>query len=117
MCRWGCSEVTTTFMCKWCGTRFCRACLRGEFPGQMKEATTCAKCKQNKCQGQKVETVLKEYLKDDENSGKQRSRTATGARSTTARQRSSASGQQQSIQSKKSKTGATKSSGKGSKRK
>ncbi len=37
-----------TFQCKWCGTRFCRECLKGDFNGQMKDEAplVCYKCKQ-----------------------------------------------------------------------
>eukprot|EP00057_Strongylocentrotus_purpuratus_P003441 XP_003726654.1 PREDICTED: uncharacterized protein LOC100893749 [Strongylocentrotus purpuratus] len=57
MCRWGCPTVDTTYMCKWCGTRYCRACLRGEFTGVMLEPARCRKCNQKKCQGERVEYV------------------------------------------------------------
>ena len=33
-------------MCKWCGTRYCSECLRGEFEGFMPEPTKCRKCNQ-----------------------------------------------------------------------
>ena len=48
-----------TFQCKWCGTRFCRECLKGDFKGDMKDETPliCQKCKQPNCQGKKVEFV------------------------------------------------------------
>ncbi|CAG5118435.1 unnamed protein product [Candidula unifasciata] len=116
MCRWGCSEVTTTFMCKWCGTRYCKACLRGEFPGLMREPTTCAQCKQNKCQGQRVETVLKEYLKQEEASGKKTSRSAVGTRSVSARRGNDAAPKDKSIHGKKSKSGSSKSNSNGKKK-
>ncbi len=38
-----------TYACKWCGTRFCAACFRGDFNGEMKpnkESLTCKKCRQ-----------------------------------------------------------------------
>lgn len=69
MCRWGCITIDTvsnistticislnldfdskikTYQCKWCGTRFCAECLRGDFNGEMKPGETlqCKKCKQ-----------------------------------------------------------------------
>ena len=33
-------------MCKWCGTRYCRECLMGDFPGLMKEPAKCRICNQ-----------------------------------------------------------------------
>lgn len=37
-----------TYACKYCGTRFCAECLRGDFHGEMKAGDTfkCKKCKQ-----------------------------------------------------------------------
>ncbi|XP_078454496.1 uncharacterized protein LOC144721055 [Lampetra planeri] len=55
MCRWGCTTVDTTFMCKWCGTRYCGACGRGDFTGCMSEPGRCRKCFQKSCQGRRVE--------------------------------------------------------------
>ena len=69
MCRWGCITIDTvkiikknvyiiifsltiylskTYACKWCGTRFCAECLRGDFHGEMKggDSLKCRKCKQ-----------------------------------------------------------------------
>lgn len=48
MCRWGCITIDTTYACKWCGTRFCKECFRGEFHGEMKDEQplVCKKCKQ-----------------------------------------------------------------------
>ncbi|XP_039267639.1 uncharacterized protein LOC120342739 [Styela clava] len=57
MCRWGCVYNDTTFMCKFCGTRFCNDCLKGEFTGLMREAGCCRKCNQYKCVGKRVEYV------------------------------------------------------------
>ncbi|KAK3792140.1 hypothetical protein RRG08_055403 [Elysia crispata] len=105
MCRWGCPENNSTFMCKWCGTRYCRECLKGEYTGLMKDSTTCAKCHQKKCQGQRVEGVLKEYLKNDENSGKRGAKSAGKSRSSSAKRGKSAG----SKTSAKSKGGKTKS--------
>uniref|UniRef100_A0A1I8GZL1 G_PROTEIN_RECEP_F1_2 domain-containing protein n=2 Tax=Macrostomum lignano TaxID=282301 RepID=A0A1I8GZL1_9PLAT len=59
MCRWGCSLVDTTYMCKWCGTRFCKECLLGDFYGRMKEPGQCRVCNQKRCQGKRVEFVTK----------------------------------------------------------
>ncbi|RNA37119.1 hypothetical protein BpHYR1_045300 [Brachionus plicatilis] len=58
MCRWGCPTTDTTHACKWCGTRFCLECHRGDFNGEMKvtkDATICRKCKQTGCVGPRVE--------------------------------------------------------------
>ncbi|KAK6490734.1 cGMP-gated cation channel alpha-1-like [Huso huso] len=44
-------------MCKWCGTRYCKECGRGDFTGVMKSPDKCRKCFQKKCQGQRVEYV------------------------------------------------------------
>ncbi|KAF6025208.1 hypothetical protein EB796_016474 [Bugula neritina] len=50
MCRWGCQTTDTTYMCKWCGTRFCKECLRGEFgTGIMRDSSWCFQCNQKKC--------------------------------------------------------------------
>lgn len=71
MCRWGCSTTDTviflfklffnislaftnfllvkTYACKWCGTRFCMECRKGDFYGEMKvtkDTIICKKCKQ-----------------------------------------------------------------------
>ena len=42
-------------MCKWCGTRYCRECLKGDFNGLKKEPGICKACNQGRCQGKKVE--------------------------------------------------------------
>ncbi|CAF0738129.1 unnamed protein product [Didymodactylos carnosus] len=55
MCRWGCMSFEATFMCKFCGTRFCAECLRGDFNGTMKDPAHCRKCNQTNCQGKRVE--------------------------------------------------------------
>ncbi|KAF6025431.1 hypothetical protein EB796_016271 [Bugula neritina] len=58
MCRWGCQTTDTTYMCKWCGTRFCKECLRGEFgTGIMRDSSWCFQCNQKKCVGKRVEYV------------------------------------------------------------
>lgn len=76
MCRWGCQTVDTvkkilskgntiklnqghnrecliltcvllqTYMCRWCGTRYCAQCLRGDFIGLMKSSEKCRICLQ-----------------------------------------------------------------------
>lgn len=64
MCRWGCPDyesvgqirfdararssisVLQTYMCKFCGTRYCSECLHGDFYGLMDEADHCRKCNQ-----------------------------------------------------------------------
>ncbi|CAF0804027.1 unnamed protein product [Rotaria sp. Silwood1] len=58
MCRWGCYNYESTYMCKFCGTRFCSECLRGDFYGLMKAPDHCRKCNQMKCQGKRVEVVV-----------------------------------------------------------
>lgn len=65
-------------MCKFCGTRYCAECLRGDYYGPAKEAHHCRKCNQvreraqeremclqliriclqMKCQGKRVEVVV-----------------------------------------------------------
>jgi len=35
-------------MCKFCGTRYCSECLRGDFNGLMTEPDHCRKCNQVK---------------------------------------------------------------------
>ncbi|XP_078487456.1 uncharacterized protein LOC101242297 [Ciona intestinalis] len=57
MCRWGCVYNDTTYMCRFCGTRFCNDCLKGEFYGLMKEASHCRQCNQVQCLGRRVEYV------------------------------------------------------------
>ncbi|GFN76886.1 hypothetical protein PoB_000339200 [Plakobranchus ocellatus] len=108
MCRWGCAEFNSTFMCKWCGTRYCRECLKGEYTGLMKDSTTCAKCHQKKCQGQRVEAVLKEYLNNDENSGKKGAKSAGGSRAAASAKRGKSAGKKKSGKSVKSKSGKKK---------
>jgi hypothetical protein len=69
MCRWGCYNYESvrllfgfieinfvflkTYMCKFCGTRYCSDCLRGDFYGLMKEPDHCRKCNQVKIYSQK----------------------------------------------------------------
>ncbi|KAK6181667.1 hypothetical protein SNE40_009478 [Patella caerulea] len=65
MCRWGCPGIDTTFMCKWCGTRYCRECMKGDYTGYMFEESRCRKCNQKNCQGQKVEYVINQIDPDD----------------------------------------------------
>ena len=56
MCRWDyCLAIGTTFMCKYCGTRFCCECLRGDFIGLMPTPDKCFVCNQDNCQGEMVE--------------------------------------------------------------
>ena len=86
MCRWGCSLTNTTYMCKWCGTRYCKECLKGEFYGEMKEATKCRICNQPRCQGQRVEYVPRPNKPEEEDSknkrgSSSRSRSAKSAKS------------------------------------
>ncbi|XP_005095884.1 uncharacterized protein LOC101846807 [Aplysia californica] len=116
MCRWGCAGVSSTYMCKWCGTRYCKECMHGEFTGTMKEETRCAKCNQPKCQGKKVEAILKEYIKDDEGGGKRGAKSAGSSRSRSAspsKKSKSAGGSKKSAKGKSKKSGKKK---KGSKK-
>ena len=110
MCRWGCPTVDTvsstldvrspggqdarwltftdrsfrfsfqTFACKWCGTRFCLECLRGDFVGEMKSTKdlplTCRKCKQPNCQGRRVEFAAAKQT-DGANGGKKGGKKST----------------------------------------
>ncbi|XP_076820619.1 uncharacterized protein LOC143465958 isoform X2 [Clavelina lepadiformis] len=46
MCKWFCVFNDTTYMCRFCGTRFCNECLRGNFYGTMKTKAHCRVCKQ-----------------------------------------------------------------------
>ncbi|XP_033126558.1 uncharacterized protein LOC117124435 [Anneissia japonica] len=103
MCRWGCATVDTTFKCKWCGTRFCRACLRGDFTGCMWEPGRCRVCNQVKCTGERVEYVerSKQPTKTDSLSSKKR-----GKSSKSTRPKSNKSGR--SSKSSKSKKGKKK---------
>ncbi|XP_076820617.1 uncharacterized protein LOC143465957 [Clavelina lepadiformis] len=57
MCRWGCVYNDTTYMCRFCGTRFCNDCLKGEFVGLMRAEGHCRKCNQESCVGKRVEYV------------------------------------------------------------
>ncbi|XP_041460720.1 uncharacterized protein LOC121411898 [Lytechinus variegatus] len=86
MCRWGCPTVDTTYMCKWCGTRYCRACLRGDFTGVMPEPSRCRKCNQKKCQGERVEYVEPKHPVSTDKKGRglssKSSRSSKSAKST-----------------------------------
>ncbi|KAK3106341.1 hypothetical protein FSP39_018116 [Pinctada imbricata] len=88
MCRWGCALPNTTYMCKWCGTRYCKECLKGDFTGEMKEATKCRVCNQGRCQGQRVEYVPRPKQEEDDKNKKRsmsapsRSKSAKSAKST-----------------------------------
>ncbi|WAR18145.1 hypothetical protein MAR_032739 [Mya arenaria] len=82
MCRWGCTTTNTTYMCKWCGTRYCRECLRGDFLGLMPEPTHCRICNQKRCQGNRIEYVPRS--KDEVDPKAQKSKSATGMRTRSA---------------------------------
>ncbi|XP_071493776.1 uncharacterized protein [Diadema antillarum] len=73
MCRWGCPTVDTTYQCKWCGTRYCKACMRGDFTGIMLESARCRTCNQKKCQGPRVEYVEPKNLPSADKKGRGRS--------------------------------------------
>ncbi|VDI63550.1 uncharacterized protein LOC143062955 [Mytilus galloprovincialis] len=100
MCRWGCSLTNTTYMCKWCGTRYCKECLKGEFQGEMKEATKCRICNQTRCQGQRIEYVPRTN-KPDEEDGKNKRGAPSRARS--AKSAKSVKGKKGSAKKKKKK--------------
>lgn len=56
MCRFGtCPEENTVYMCRFCGTRFCIVCLRGEFKGYMYFPDLCRVCRQRGSRGRLVE--------------------------------------------------------------
>lgn len=40
------SFLFQTYMCKFCGTRYCKECLRGDFTGLMLGASRCRICNQ-----------------------------------------------------------------------
>nr|VZI11290.1 unnamed protein product [Spirometra erinaceieuropaei] len=82
MCRWGCQEVDTVYMCKYCGTRFCCFCLRGEFKGTMEEAGHCPVCNQKKCSGPRVERPPLAFRKKDSNGAKKKRSTKSSSRKT-----------------------------------
>lgn len=95
-------------MCKWCGTRYCKECLRGDFTGEMKEPTICRKCNQPKCQGQKVEFVIRPKSEED---GKDKKRGAS------SRSRSPTKSAKSTKSSKSGKKSGKKSAGKKKKKK
>lgn len=64
MCRWGkCPDINTVYMCKFCGTRYCHSCLRGDFPGKMYYPDLCRICKQPYCRGRLVEADMPKNAK------------------------------------------------------
>ncbi|KAL4228462.1 hypothetical protein ACF0H5_011509 [Mactra antiquata] len=111
MCRWGCTTTNTTYMCKWCGTRYCKECLRGDFVGLMVEATQCRVCLQKKCQGVRVEYVPRAKDDDDAGGNKKRGMSARSSRSA----KSAKSSKSKSAKGSKKKSG--KKSGKKKKKK
>ncbi|XP_076455674.1 uncharacterized protein LOC143290227 [Babylonia areolata] len=117
MCRWGCESMNTTFMCKWCGTWFCRECLRGAYPGLAKEALTCRVCNQKKCQGTKVDFLIRQPVTDDGKGGKSGSaRTRSASPPKSASSKSSKGGKSAGKKSA-GKKGGKKSAGKKKKKK
>ena len=45
MCVWGhCVETDTTQRCRFCGTKICTACLRGDFVGVAVDLERCMVC-------------------------------------------------------------------------
>ncbi|XP_046570242.1 uncharacterized protein LOC124278558 [Haliotis rubra] len=81
MCRWGCTTTSTTYQCKWCGTRFCKECLRGDFYGEMFEPGKCRRCNQKRCQGVRVEYVPRPPQEETGEKGKGRGSAADKSRS------------------------------------
>ncbi|KAK3589488.1 hypothetical protein CHS0354_030611 [Potamilus streckersoni] len=114
MCRFGCTTTSTTYMCKWCGTRYCKECLRGEFVGAMSDPNKCRVCNQTRCQGQRVEYVPRQNKEEEDGKVKKRGTSALSSRSRSAKSvKSNKSGK-----SKKSgKKSGKKSSGKKKKKK
>ena len=46
MCVWGhCLETDTTQRCRFCGTKICTACLRGDFVGVATDLERCMVCR------------------------------------------------------------------------
>ncbi|XP_074653240.1 uncharacterized protein LOC141907483 [Tubulanus polymorphus] len=80
MCRWGCQTVSTTYMCKWCGTRYCKECMKGDFAGPMLDPLKCRVCNQVKFQGVRVECVTghRKETEGMENGGKMGSKGRSG---------------------------------------
>ncbi|XP_041371835.1 uncharacterized protein LOC121385281 [Gigantopelta aegis] len=110
MCRWGCPTTNTTYQCKWCGTRYCKECLRGEFTGEMKESTECRKCRQKKCQGQRVEFVARQPQENQTDNEKGKGGVSTKGRN------SSPSNKRKAETSGKKKAGGKKSGKKAGKK-
>ncbi|XP_053372480.1 uncharacterized protein LOC128546246 [Mercenaria mercenaria] len=102
MCRWGCTTTNTTYMCKWCGTRYCRECLHGDFVGLMTEATQCRICNQKKCQGNRVEYVPRPKDEVDPKAAKTRGSSSSRTRSAKSSAKSSRS---KSAKSSRAKSG------------
>ncbi|CAD5119467.1 DgyrCDS8073 [Dimorphilus gyrociliatus] len=92
MCRWGCLTTDTTYMCKWCGTRYCRECLRGDFYGQMKESNICRKCNQKRCQGKRVEYYPKPISEDDKKNTKKPSKNSPKTKSANVQKKNKGKG-------------------------
>ncbi|XP_025082498.1 uncharacterized protein LOC112557084 [Pomacea canaliculata] len=84
MCRWGCPTTNTTFMCKWCGTWFCKECLRGAYVGVATETLKCRVCNQAKCQGTKVDFLLRPPPSAEDSGNKKGGKSASSAKSRSA---------------------------------
>ncbi|CAH8857450.1 unnamed protein product [Trichobilharzia szidati] len=65
-------------MCKWCGTRFCKVCLIGDFQGKMTSEDHCFVCNQIKCIGKRVEYVPSKMKPEVKVTKKAGSRTKKG---------------------------------------
>ncbi|KAI0207785.1 hypothetical protein LSAT2_007527 [Lamellibrachia satsuma] len=59
MCYWGCEGLNTTYMCKWCGVRFCTNCGRGAYVGVSANPTRCRVCNQPRFRGKCVDCVVR----------------------------------------------------------
>ncbi|KAL3852000.1 hypothetical protein ACJMK2_015689 [Sinanodonta woodiana] len=110
MCRFGCTTTSTTYMCKWCGTRYCKECLRGEFVGSMSDPNKCRVCNQTRCQGQRVEYVPRQNKGEEDVKVNKRDKSALSSRSRSAKS-------VKSNKSGKSKKSSKKSIGKKKKKK
>jgi len=53
-----------SYMCKWCGTRYCKECKRGDFQGFMKESTKCRICNQVNSLNQYIIKSLSQLMLD-----------------------------------------------------
>ncbi|XP_031558204.1 uncharacterized protein LOC116294693 [Actinia tenebrosa] len=82
MCYWGCIENNMMYKCKYCGTRYCKACKKGAFYGEMITENTCRICNQPRCQGERIVIQSLKKPQDDKNekNSKKKSTTTGGKR-------------------------------------